>query len=170
MVPLIIITVKWNTTCIKRHNFRVLYFDYQCLKMIQGSACDTLKWLALWCTSFACVSSWDNFLLQWNHWNIFVIGFKQTAQWLVHTVRGTVCQSVYSKLKSSEMSTGNQLLTFQKSWLPPSGWKHQAALECCNIHTDLHCHIPQDLFSNNNVKTFFTKTYLSSIGCALLYC
>lgn len=68
-----------------------------------------------------------------------------------------MCQSVYSKLKSSETSTGNQLLTFQRSWLPPSRWKYQAALECCNIYADLQCHIPQDLFSNRTVKTSFTK-------------
>ena len=55
------------------------------------------------------------------------------------------------------MSTGYQLLTFQRSWLPPSGWKHQAALECWNIYANLLCYI-QDLFSSNSVKTFINKT------------
>jgi len=43
MVPLIIITVSEIHHALRGSNFKVLYFDGQCLKMIQSSACDTLQ-------------------------------------------------------------------------------------------------------------------------------
>lgn len=87
-------------------------------------------------------------------------------QQLVHTVRGTVCQSVYSKLKSSEISYWH----FRGAGCPLQE-------RSTKLHWNVATYTP--FCSVIYHKTYFPTTLwkppllrhlLSSIGCALLYC